>query len=112
MGALSTPGAKVVMAGIPTHFGFIYDTHHSLRGRWHTMHVNCLDVSRRTGTSKTLRPSMATTRNAWRVRVLGEFPTETTRPLFLLSLSSQRWDATLARLSTFLYGAWTLPLRR
>ena len=45
MGALSTPGAKVVMAGNPTRTsGFFYDTHHSLRGRWHTMHVNCLDV--------------------------------------------------------------------
>ena len=32
MGALSTPGAKVVMAGNPTRTsGFFYDTHHSLR---------------------------------------------------------------------------------
>ena len=38
MGALSTPGAKVVMAGNPTRAsGFFYDTHHSLRHRWHTM---------------------------------------------------------------------------
>ena len=45
MGALSTPGAKVVMAGNPTRTsGFFYDTHHSLRNRWHTMHVSCLDV--------------------------------------------------------------------
>ena len=30
MGALSTPGAKVVMAGNPTRTsGFFYDTHHS-----------------------------------------------------------------------------------
>src|SRR6476620_2180040 len=34
MGALSTPGAKVVMAGNPTRTsGFFYDTHHSLRSR-------------------------------------------------------------------------------
>src|SRR6476620_11577758 len=44
MGALSTAGAKVVMAGNPTRTsGFFYYTHHSLRHRWHTMHVNCLD---------------------------------------------------------------------
>jgi hypothetical protein len=50
MGALSTPGAKVVMAGNPTRTsGFFYDTHHSLRDRWHTMHVNCLDVPRAQG---------------------------------------------------------------
>jgi hypothetical protein len=30
MGALSTPGAKVVMAGNPTRAsGFFYDTHHN-----------------------------------------------------------------------------------
>jgi hypothetical protein len=47
LGALSTPGAKVVMAGNPTRTsGFFYDTHHSLRDRWPTMHVNCLDVPR------------------------------------------------------------------
>ena len=50
MGALSTPGAKVVMAGNPTRTsGFFYDTHHSLRHRWRTMHVNCLDVPRAQG---------------------------------------------------------------
>ena len=50
MGALSTPGAKVVMAGNPTRTsGFFYDTHHLLRDRWHTMHVSCLDVPRAQG---------------------------------------------------------------
>jgi hypothetical protein len=38
------------MAGNPTRAsGFFYDTHHSLRHRWHTMHVNCLDVPRAQG---------------------------------------------------------------
>jgi hypothetical protein len=50
MGALSTPGAKVVMAGNPTRTtGFFYDTHHLLRDRWHTMHVSCLNVPRAQG---------------------------------------------------------------
>jgi hypothetical protein len=35
-----------VMAGNPTRTsGFFYDTHHSLRHHWHTMHVNCCPSS-------------------------------------------------------------------
>ena len=60
MGALSTPGAKVLMAGNPTRAsGFFYDTHHSLRSRWHTMHVSCVDVPRAQGHIEDIRaPSM------------------------------------------------------
>ena len=85
MGALSTPGAKVVMAGNPTRTsGFFYDTHHSLRNRWHTMHVNCLDVPRAQGHIDDIKAKYGEISNAYRVRVLGEFPTaddETSFPL-------------------------------
>jgi phage terminase large subunit len=85
MGALSTPGAKVLMAGNPTRTsGFFYDTHHSLRSRWHTMHVSCLDVTRAQGHIEDIRAKYGDNSNAWRVRVLGEFPTaddETVIPL-------------------------------
>jgi phage terminase large subunit len=88
MGALSTPGAKVVMAGNPTRTsGFFYDTHHSLRDRWHTMHVNCLDVPRAQGHIEDIKAKYGCNSNAWRVRVLGEFPTaddETVIPLELV----------------------------
>jgi phage terminase large subunit len=88
MGALSTPGAKVVMAGNPTRTsGFFYDTHHSLRDRWHTMHVNCLDVPRAQGHIEDIKAKYGESSNAYRVRVLGEFPTaddETVIPLELV----------------------------
>jgi hypothetical protein len=88
MGALSTPGAKVLMAGNPTRAsGFFFDTHHSLRSRWHTMHVSCLDVPRAQGHIEDIRAKYGEGSNAWRVRVLGEFPTaedETVIPLELV----------------------------
>ncbi len=88
MGALSTHGAKVVMAGNPTRTsGFFYDTHHSLRDRWQTMHVSCLDVPRAQGHIEDIKAKYGDNSNAWRVRVLGEFPTaddETVIPLELV----------------------------
>jgi phage terminase large subunit len=94
MGALSTPGAKVVLAGNPTRTsGFFYDTHHSLRHRWHTMHVNCLDVPRAQGHIDDIKAKYGDNSNAWRVRVLGEFPTaddETVIPLELVMSAVDR----------------------
>jgi hypothetical protein len=96
MGALSTPGAKVLMAGNPTRTsGFFYDTHHSQRNRWHTMDVSCLDVPRAQGHIEDIRAKYGEGSNTWRVRVLGEFPTSddetycvivvTIQPLALIS---------------------------
>ncbi len=88
LGALSTPGAKVVMAGNPTRTsGLLHDTHHSLRSRWHTMHVSCFDVPRAQGHIEDIKAKYGDSSNAWRVRVLGEFPTaddETVIPLELV----------------------------
>lgn len=50
LGALSTAGARVVLASNPTRSsGFFYDTHHTSRDRWHTIQVTCLDVPRAQG---------------------------------------------------------------
>jgi hypothetical protein len=69
MGALSTLGAKVLMAGNPTRTsGFFYDTHHSLRNRWQTMHVSCLDVPRAQGHIQDIKAKYGDNSNAWRVR--------------------------------------------
>jgi hypothetical protein len=62
--------------GNPTRTsGFFYDTHHSLRHRWHTMQVNCLDVPRAQGHIEDIKAKYGQGSNANRVRVLGEFPT-------------------------------------
>lgn len=88
MGALSTDGAKVVMTGNPTRTaGMFYDTHHRMRDRYHTMHVSCLDVPEAQGHIDDVIAKYGKNSNAWRVRVLGEFPTasdETVIPLELV----------------------------
>jgi phage terminase large subunit len=74
-GALSTPGAKVVMCANPTRTdGFFYDTHHKLRHRWKTLHVSSLDVPRARGHVEDIVAKYGLDSNAYRVRVLGEFP--------------------------------------
>ena len=82
MGAQSTPGET--RRGTS---GFFYDTHHLLRDRWHTMHVSCLDVPRAQGHTEDIKAKYGNASNAYRVRVLGEFPTsddETVIPLELV----------------------------
>jgi hypothetical protein len=74
-GALSTPGAKVVMCANPTRTsGYFYDTHHALRPRWKTMRVNSEDVPRARGHIEDIIAKYGKDSNAYRVRVLGEFP--------------------------------------
>ena len=75
-GALSTPGAKALLAGNPTRSnGFFYDTHHRLGDRWKTMRVNSEDVPRARGHIDDIIARYGKESNAYRVRVLGEFPT-------------------------------------
>lgn len=75
-GALSTPGAKVLMMANPTRLsGFFYDTHHKLAHRWKTMVVNSEDVPRATGHVADIIAQYGRDSNKYKVRVLGEFPT-------------------------------------
>jgi len=58
-----------------------------MRHRWHTMHVSCLDVPRAQGHLEDIKAKYGDASNAYRVRVLGEFPTsddETVIPLELV----------------------------
>jgi phage terminase large subunit len=75
-GALSTPGAKVVMCANPTRLsGYFFDTHHTLRHRWATMTVNSEDVPRARGHIEDIIAKYGKDSNAYRIRVQGEFPT-------------------------------------
>lgn len=76
LGALSTPGAKVLMIGNPTRLsGFFHDAFHRMRDRWVTMRVNSEDVPRARGHIADILKRYGRDSNAYRVRVLGEFPT-------------------------------------
>lgn len=76
-GALSTPGARVLMMGNPTRVsGYFYDSHHRMRNSWHTMKVSCLDSGRVSPKYVAdMKLKYGEDSNVYRVRVLGEFPT-------------------------------------
>lgn len=93
-GALSTHGAKALLAGNPTRSsGFFHATHTRLRDRWSTMRVNSEDVPRARGHIEDIIATYGRDSNAYRVRVLGEFPTaddETVIPLELVLSAVKR----------------------
>lgn len=75
-GALSTPGAKVLMCGNPTRLsGFFYDSFHRAREKWFTLRVSSEEVPRARGHIEDIITRYGQESNAYRVRVQGEFPT-------------------------------------
>ncbi len=75
-GSLSTPGARVIMAGNPTRTaGYFYDSHHSQRAHYITLHWPSTD-------SPLVAPEYVekmavkygVDSDIYRVRVLGDFP--------------------------------------
>lgn len=87
-GALSTPQSKIIMCGNPTRSdGYFYDAFHADRERWHCITVSCRegeyvdpkfigDMAEKYGEES----------NVFRVRVLGEFPTQSDDVLLPLHL--------------------------
>lgn len=76
-GALSTPGAKLLMCGNPTrNSGYFYDSFHKLRNSFHKIHVSSEDVERARGHIQDIIDRYGLESNQYRVRVLGEFPLE------------------------------------
>ena len=75
-GSMSGAEACTILLGNPVRgSGFFYNTHNSQRGNWQTLRVSCADSKR---VSKAYVEEMAARygedSNAYRVRVLGEFP--------------------------------------
>lgn len=76
LGALSTPGAKLLMCGNPTQLsGFFYESHHKNRGAYNAFHIDGRNSSR---VSKefiqTIIDMYGEDSDVFRVRVAGEFP--------------------------------------
>tara|TARA_R110000822_G_scaffold4905_2_gene21221 strand:- start:11379 stop:12812 length:1434 start_codon:yes stop_codon:yes gene_type:complete len=81
-GAMSTPGAITVMTGNPTRTsGFFFNSFHGAKNNWWTRKVSCEELIEEGAeyVSKTFPAEIANDfgidSNAYRVRVLGEFPT-------------------------------------
>jgi len=77
-GSMSTEGAKTVMTGNPTRTtGYFYDSHHKMREQWYCMKVSCHDSSRVTKRYiDDMGKKYGKDSNIYKVRVLGEFPSE------------------------------------
>jgi phage terminase large subunit len=76
IGSMSGENAVTLMLGNPTRTsGFFYDSHNKNRDKWFSMRVSCLD-SRRVSNAfvEQVKDAYGEESNAFRVRVLGEFP--------------------------------------
>lgn len=74
-GSMSGHNACTVLLGNPTrNSGLFFNSHHSLRGMWSTMHVSCIDSPRvDRDFIEQVRETYGEGSNQYRVRVLGEF---------------------------------------
>ena len=87
-GTMSTPHAKTILTGNPTRTeGFFYEAFHSNREQWHCMTVSCEDSPMVSESFLTdMRQKYGEDSNVWRVRVAGEFPTQSDDVLVPLHL--------------------------
>ena len=94
-GALSTPGAKIIMCGNPTRSdGYFYDAFHGDREKWHCMTVSCRDGEYVDPKFiEDMAEKYGEASNVFRVRVEGKFPTQSDDvllPLHLVEDASHR----------------------
>jgi phage terminase large subunit len=115
IGSMAGTGSRMVLAGNPVRTsGTFYDTFHKLRDRWHTIHISCVGHPRITEDFiEDVRRKYGELSNAFRVRVLGEFPTaddDTVIPFELVESALKReveahtvleiWGLDVARFGT------------
>ena len=111
-GAMSTAGAKTVLAGNPTrNSGYFFDAFHKLRGRFWTLKVSSEEVARARSHIDDVATAYGKDSNAYRVRVLGEFPAsmdESVIPLEWIEASLTREVAVIESLRP----VWGLDVAR
>lgn len=76
LGALSTPGARLLLCGNPTQLnGFFYDSHHKNREAYKTFHIDGRNSARVSQDFvQTIINMYGENSDVFRVRVAGEFP--------------------------------------
>jgi len=88
-GALTEENFIFVMTGNPTRVnGYFYNSHHKLKDQFQTLHFSSLDSQNVTNDSfaKMIEADYGIDSDVYRVRVLGEFPTQNSSALFPLKL--------------------------
>ncbi len=75
-GSMSGHNATTILLGNPTRSsGYFYETHHRLKGEWWTRRVSCIDSPRVSEAYvNEMKSRYGEESNAYRIRVLGEFP--------------------------------------
>ena len=93
-GALSSENSWVFMFANPTRpSGYFYRSHHENRGRWRTYHVPCHCSSRVPPSyGEETAAEYGDTSNAYRIRVLGEFPLSDDDSVISLGLIMASFD--------------------
>lgn len=94
-GSMAAENAVMVLAGNPVRTsGLFFDTHHKLRDRWLTFHISSAGHPRVTPDFlEDMKAEFGEDSNAYRVRVLGEFPTgdeDTVIPFELMEAALHR----------------------
>lgn len=94
-GSMSGHNAATILLGNPVRSsGFFYDTHNRLKGEWWTRRVSCVDSPRVSAAYVAEMGSRyGEESNAYRIRVLGEFPRsddDTIIPMELLEAAQFR----------------------
>lgn len=94
-GALSTPSARVALAGNPTALtGYFYDAFHIHRDSWSRLHFSCLESPLVDPTfADGMRRDYGEDSDIYRIRVLGEFPRQGLRSI----IPADRVDAALEK---------------
>ena len=94
-GSMSGHSAVTLLLGNPTRSsGFFFDTHNRLSGEWTTFRVSCIDSPRVSDEYVAeMQSRYGEDSNAYRIRVLGEFPRsddDTMIPMELIDGAKQR----------------------
>jgi hypothetical protein len=94
-GSMSGHNAITILAGNPTRStGTFYETHNRLSDHWHTLHWSCVESSRVSDEFvEEMKVRYGEDSNAYRIRVLGEFPLgddDTIIPLYLAEAAKGR----------------------
>ena len=112
-GSMSGHSATTILAGNPTRTsGTFFETHTRLSEHWFTLHWSCID-SRRVSQEfvDEMRTRYGEDSNAYRIRVLGEFPLGDDDTIIPLHLAEAAVDRDVA-LSTNIRPIWSLDVAR
>jgi hypothetical protein len=112
-GSMSGHSAVTILAGNPTRTsGTFFETHNRLASHWFTLHWSCID-SRRVSQEfvDEMKTRYGEDSNAYRIRVLGEFPLGDDDTIIPLHLAEAAVDRDVA-LSANLRPVWSLDVAR